>query len=186
MKQTFKLKSILAATMFVALPFSHISHGATGDRSAFQNSNTKADAQYKTDKSKCDFMTGNAKDICVEEVKGKLKVARAESEFAYSGKQKDQANVVVTKAKVAYAVAKEKCDDQTGNAKDVCIKEAKAAQANAMADAEMNKKVIAAREESAEEKHEAAYKVAAQKCDAMTGDAKSSCLNTAKAEHGKR
>jgi hypothetical protein len=177
MKHTFKLKSLLASTLLVALPFSHLSHAASG---------TQADSQYNTDKEKCSPMTGNAKDICMEEAKGKLKVARAESEFAYSGKVKDQTNVAVTKAKVAYAIAKEKCDDQMGNPKDVCIKEAKAAEAVAMADAKMKKKVTAARAESAEEKHEAAYRVAAQKCDALTGDAKTSCMNIAKAEHGKR
>jgi hypothetical protein len=189
MKHNFKLKSVLATTLLVALPLlqlSQPSQAATGDRAAMQSSNAQADAQNKADKEKCGSMTGNAKDICMEEAKGKLKVARAESEFAYSGKSKDQMNVVVTKANVAYALAKEKCDDQTGNSKDVCVKEAKATQASAMADAKMNKKVSAARAESAEEKHEAAYKVAAEKCDAMTGDAKSNCMTSAKAEHAKK
>jgi hypothetical protein len=34
-----------------------------------------------------------------------------------------------------YDVAKEKCDDLSGNAKDVCVKDAKAAQAKAKAEA---------------------------------------------------
>lgn len=186
MNNRFKLKSTFATLLLVALPFSHLSQAATGDRTAFQNRNALADAQYKSDKEKCGTMTANAKDVCVEEAKGKMKITRAESEFAYSGKAKDQVNVTVTKAKVAYAVAKEKCDDQTGNSKDVCVKEAKATQASAMADVKMNKKVNAAKAESAEEKHEAAYKVAAEKCDALTGDAKSSCMTSAKAEHSKR
>ncbi len=186
MKPSIKLKSTLATLLLVALPFSHLSQAATGDRIAFQNGNVLADAQYKTDKQKCAAMAANAKDICMEEAKGKLKVTRAEGEFAYTGKAKDQMNVTVTKTNVAYAVAKEKCDDLTGNGKDVCVKEAKAAQAVAMADVKMNKKVSAAKAESAEEKHEAAYKVASQKCDALSGDAKSSCMTAAKAEHGKR
>jgi hypothetical protein len=186
MKHSFKLKSTLVTMLFVVLPFSNFSQAATGDRTAMQNVNNQADAQYKTDKDKCNSMTANAKDICMEEAKGKQKVTRAEAEFAYSGKPKDQSNVVVTKAKAAYAVAKEKCDDQTANAKDVCVKEAKAAQAIAMADAKMNQKVSAAKAESTEEKHEAAYKVAAEKCDALTGDAKTSCMTSAKAEHSKR
>ena len=189
MNHNFKLKSTLATVLLVALPLMQVtqrSQAATGDKAALQNSNTRAEAQYKTDREKCSTMTGNAEDICMEEAKGKLKVSRAEGEFAYSGKPKDQMNVVVTKANVAYAVAEEKCDDQTGNSKDVCVKEAQAAKASAMADAKMNKKVSAARVESAEEKHEAAYKVAAEKCDALTGDAKSNCMISAKAEHVKR
>jgi hypothetical protein len=34
----------------------------------------------------------------------------------------------MAKVDADYAVAKEKCDDFSGNAKDVCVKEAKAAQ----------------------------------------------------------
>ena len=186
MKQTFKLQSALAAILLVALPFSHLSQAATGDKTAYQNGKALADTQYKAEKEKCGSLTANAKDICMEEAKGHMKVARAEGEFAYSGKAKDEMNVTVTKAKVAYAVAKEKCDDLTGNSKDVCVKEAKATEVSALADVKMNKKVSAAKAESAEEKHDAAYKVATEKCDALTGDAKSSCMTSAKAEHVKR
>ena len=186
MNSSFKLKSALATMLLVAIPFSHLSQAATGDKAALQNGNAKAEAQYKADREKCNSLTANANDICMEEAKGRLRVARAEGEFAYSGKPNDQTNVVTTKARVAYAVAKEKCDDQNGNAKDVCVKEAKAAEASAMADVKMNKKVSDAKAESAEKKHEAAYKVASEKCDALTGDAKSSCVTSAKAEHGKR
>ena len=43
--------------------------------------------------------------------------------------------VSIAKAEADYSVAKEKCDDKAGNAKEVCIKEAKAAEARAKADA---------------------------------------------------
>lgn len=36
------------------------------------------------------------------------------------------ARVQEAKATSAYATAREKCDDQSGNAKDVCVKQAKA------------------------------------------------------------
>jgi hypothetical protein len=38
-------------------------------------------------------------------------------------------------------VAKEKCDDQAGNARDVCRKEAKAVETKALADAKMGKQM---------------------------------------------
>ena len=41
----------------------------------------------------------------------------------------------IAKAEAEYAVAKERCDDQAGNAKDVCVKEAKSAQTAAKANA---------------------------------------------------
>ena len=50
----------------------------------------------------------------------------------------------MSKARIArteadYAVAKERCDDQAGDAKEVCLKEAKAAEAAAKANAEREK-----------------------------------------------
>ena len=42
-----------------------------------------------------------------------------------------QVKVLVAKAESAYAVAKERCDDKSGNAKDVCVKEAKAVESRA-------------------------------------------------------
>jgi hypothetical protein len=47
--------------------------------------------------------------------------------------------VRTAKADAAYELAKEKCDDLSGNAKDVCQKDAKAAQASAKADAKAAK-----------------------------------------------
>ena len=99
----------------------------------------KADATYEIAKERCDDLTGNAKDVCMEEAKGKEKVAKAELEFNYTGKPNDQNKVLVVKADAAYEVAKEKCDEKAGNDKDVCVKEAKAAKAKAVADAKMSK-----------------------------------------------
>ena len=74
----------------------------------------------------CATRAGNAKDVCVEEAGAKQKVARAELEYSYSGKPDDRNKLNMVKAESAYSVAKEKCDDRDGNAKDVCIQEAKA------------------------------------------------------------
>jgi hypothetical protein len=46
----------------------------------------------------------------------------------------------MAKAEADYDVAKEKCDDQSGNAKDVCKKDAKAAFTSAKADAKSTRK----------------------------------------------
>ncbi len=121
----------------------------------------------------------------MEEAKAKEKVARAELEYAYTGKASDQTKILETKAKTTYDVAKEKCDDQTGNAKDVCVKEAKAAETKALADAKMSKEVGAAKKDDTQAKTDADYKVATEKCDALAGDAKTSCITSAKAKFGK-
>jgi hypothetical protein len=91
----------------------------------------------------------------------------------------------MAKADAAYDVAKEKCDDRKGNDKDVCVKEAKAAHTQATADAKANKKVAEVRKDAADDKRDAAYNVAKEKCDGLSGDTKAQCLATAKARYGK-
>jgi hypothetical protein len=93
--------------------------------------------------------------------------------------------VLVAKAESVYAVAKERCDDKAGNAKDVCVEEAKAVEVKALADAKMGKQIGEARSDAAADKRDADYKVAVEKCDVMAGDAKSACVASAKAQFGK-
>ena len=85
-------------------------------------------AGHKSDKTICESLSGNANDICMAEVKGKEKVAKAELEARNKNTNQARYDALVTKAEVDYSVAKEKCDDQAGNVKDVCLKEAKAAE----------------------------------------------------------
>lgn len=97
----------------------------------------KIAAEYKSAKAACASLTANAKDICVVEAKGKEKVAMAELEASYKPSDKSRHAVGIAKAEADYAVAKEKCDDKAGNDKKLCVKEAKAAEANAKANAKM-------------------------------------------------
>jgi len=182
MKNMLIFKTSLVVATLLALP---VAQAATMAKADYTADKTRISAEYKTDKAACDSLKANAKDVCVEEAKAKEKVARAELEYAYTGKAGDQTKIQETKAKTAYAVAKEKCDDQAGNAKDVCVKEAKAVEAKALADAKMNKEIGAAKKDDTQAKTDADYKVAAEKCDALAGDAKTNCITTAKAKFGK-
>jgi hypothetical protein len=155
-----------------------------------------AEATYKADKDGCKSLSGNAKDICMEEAKGKEKVAKAEADAAYENTPKARENARLARADAAYDVAKEKCDDLAGNRKDVCVKEAKAAHVKAKADAKVDrvaadsshdamKKTADARKDAAEDKRDADYKVAVEKCDGLAGVAKDACVHDAKARYGK-
>ena len=182
MNKIFSLKaSLIVATMLV-LP---MAHAATMTKADYTATKTRIGADYKSDKAACAPLAGNAKDICVEEAKAKEKVARAELEYGYTGKAGDRNKVAVAKAESAYAVAKEKCDDQAGNAKDVCVKEAKAVEIKALADAKLGKEIGAAKKDAAADKRDADYNVAVEKCDALAGDAKASCIAAAKTKFGK-
>jgi hypothetical protein len=71
-------------------------------------------------------MKANAKDICMAEAKGKEKVAKAELDAKHANdKIKAEQKVKEVKAEAAYEVAKQKCDDQKGEAKDACMKQAR-------------------------------------------------------------
>ena len=112
--------ALFAGSTVLAASMSHAEYAAKKDQIS---------AEYKADKAACDKLDGNNKDVCVEKAKGKEKVAKAELEFNYTGKQADSAKIAIAKADADYDVAKEMCDDKKGNDKDVCVKDAKAAHA---------------------------------------------------------
>ena len=65
------------------------------------------------------------------------------------------------------------------------MKEAKAIEVKALVDARMAKQITETQKNGADEKRDADYKVATEKCDALAGDAKSSCVSAAKVRFGK-
>ena len=182
MTHSFNLKSAVLVAAMLLLP---VAQAANMNKDDYKASKARISAAYKADKAACASMTANAKDICIEEAKAKEKVALAENEASYTGKPADMKKVRTVKAHTMYAVAKERCDDQTGNAKDVCVKEAKAVHVKSLADVTMDKKISQAEQDSMDAKRDADYKVAAEKCDAASGDAKSACVAAAKAKYGK-
>lgn len=97
------------------------------------------EANYKTARVACDQQTGNAKDICVEQAKGQRKVEQAQLDFRRSGQPADQARVAIARAEADYAVAKERCDDRSGNERALCLEDAKAVEKRAKADAKASK-----------------------------------------------
>lgn len=107
----------------------------------------KADADYSVASEKCDDKAGNDKDVCVKEAKAakvhvmadaeaQLKTSKAD--IKANEKSADANDKAIEKADDAhkaaadekrdadYTVDKEKCDALAGNAKDLCIDNAKA------------------------------------------------------------
>jgi hypothetical protein len=145
----------------------------------------RATAEYKTAKARCDSLAGHGKDVCVAEAKAAETKAKAEAEAEYRNTDKARRDARIEMAEADYDVAKARCGAKTGNDKDVCLKEAKAAEIKAKADANATEKVAAVRRDAAEEKLEADYKVALEKCDALAGAAKDACVNNARAQYRK-
>ena len=176
----FKASLLMAALLGVSA-----AQAAVISKQEYDSGKTRASSDYKAAKAACKSQAGNARDICMEEAKGKEKVARAELQYAYTGKVGDLTKLEVTRAKAAYEVAKEKCDDLAGNDKSVCVKEAKAVEVKALVNARMAKKINETRKDGAQDKLDADYKVATEKCDVLAGDAKASCMASAKSKFGK-
>ena len=140
-------------------------------------------AMFKAEKDKCDTLSGNAKDVCVERAKGQEKVALAHLEYQYTGKEKDRNDYLEARYDAKYKVAKEACDSLSANAKDVCVQDAKTAHDKAKADMKANKKIDEAQNDQMETKLKAEYKAANERCDSLSGDAKDSCQASAKARY---
>ena len=136
---------------------------------------------YAREKASCDSLSGNAKDVCQAEISGAEKVAQARLKAQHTGKQSDKDASVEAGIEARHKVAKERCDDLQGNQKDVCEKQAKADHDKSMANLKARKEIKEARDEAAEKKREADYKVAQERCDGLAGSAKDACQASAKA-----
>ena len=153
---------------------------------AYVKAKDRIDTEYEAAKDACDRLSGNAEDVCEEQAKGQKKIAEAQLQYQRSGTQGDAIKVQQAKAKADYEVAKERCDDLAGNQKDVCKKEAKAAETRALADAKEADKSVEARREAAEDKRDASYEAAKERCETLSGNAKDNCESAAKARFDKR
>lgn len=186
MTSLFRFKPAMLAVFTVAALGCSATFAQTASmaKSEYQAAKTRISEQHKADEAACDSLSGSAEDICEEQAVGKQKVARAELEARYSGKPADQMKVHEARVETEYDVAMVRCDDKAGNDKDVCQQQAKAAKTKANADVKSSQKVGEARKDAAMDKRDASYKVEAEKCDALAGDAKSSCIAAAKARFG--
>lgn len=141
---------------------------------------------YKANKDACDKLNGNAKDICVQEAKGMENIALAWLDYNYSGTAADQKKLNETVAEARHEIAKERCDDRSGDAKDLCQREAKTAYEKAKADAKLNKEVADAMSDAERTRMKADYKLAAERCDTLNGERKDICVASAKARYHER
>lgn len=185
---TFSLQASAIATalsLTAALAFAP-AHAAQIGTADYKAGKSRISADYKVDTLACKALTGNAQDVCQEEAKAKEKNGLAALEYDHTGKASDQKKMLAVQVDTAYDVAKEKCDDLAGNAKDVCVQEAKAVKTKGQAELKLAKAVDSASKDATATAREADLKLAEEKCDALAGDAKTSCQSAAQARFGKR
>ena len=154
----------------IGLAFSVGAMAQTMSEDQYKSGREGIAAEFKSAKTACGFLAGNAKDICMARASGREQVARAEIEARFKPSENASYNVRIAKADADYSVAMERCDDSAGNVKDVCVKEAKATAVGARADALVQKTTA--------EANEAASKKSA-KAQNAAGDSKSRARNEA-------
>lgn len=157
----------------------------TDAKSTYAATNDKAASEYKLAKVQCDGMTGNAKDVCNAQAKAAKIQAEANATALYKGTPAARASARKDIADANYDVDKAKCAGQNGNPKDVCMKEAKSTMVSAKANATAAKKIGDARSDASDDKQDANYNVAIQKCDALAGTRKDDCVTSANSQFGK-
>lgn len=144
----------------------------------------KIDAQYKLAKEKCDALTGDAKNVCLKDAQARYGPTTASYSTASTERQnKAEYNAAIARADADYKVASEACNAQKGHDKDVCVQQAKASRDTAKADANAALKSKDAVADARDDKLVAQYKVAKEKCEALTGDAKDACVKEAKVRY---
>jgi len=94
----------------------------------------RIEADHKVDKTRCGTLKDNAEDVCEKEAQARYKVGKAELEQAFKPSNSNARKLAEEKVDTAYEVAKEKCDDQSGDQKNACMKQAEADQARGKAD----------------------------------------------------
>ena len=104
-------------------------------KAEFEARKERLDATHDVAKRKCGTYSGNARDICMAEARGRHKVARMELEERYKESPQARYNVRMAKAEADYDVAKAKCEERAGAPKKLCLEEAKAEFAREKADA---------------------------------------------------
>ena len=154
-------------------------------KAAYSSAKDTASIQYKVDRVKCESLAGNPRDVCIAEAKAAEKRAQAEAEVNYKGTENARAAARKDIANANYDVAKTRCDNMRGTDKDVCLAEANSAKVAAVEDAKADKIVADARKDASDDKRDAEYKVAKEKCEALGGAAKDGCLNQVEVKFNK-
>ena len=190
-------KSIAAVVLAFGFGCGAAFAGNLMSKDAYKAEKERINAAYKADDDqRCKSLSGNAKDICRAETSARLKISLAELDARNENTPKARENAMIVRADAIHAVDVEKCDDLSGQKKDLCRQEAKSMRDKVKADAKAerqsasaqmtaNEKIADARKDAGEARREADYRVAIERCDTFAGERKDLCVKDAKARFGK-
>ncbi len=139
---------LFAAVIATALSSGTIAQGMSREEYAAQKEGINS--EYQSARSACESHSGNDKNICMAEAMGKAKVAKAELESRYKPEPRTLYKARIARSGADYSVAWQKCNDLAGTMKNVCIQEARSAEATALASAMAEMKISRANAIAAE------------------------------------
>ncbi|WP_296001176.1 BON domain-containing protein [Rugamonas sp.] len=148
----------------LATAMSGAAYAAPTDSAAYKAATAKADSDYQAASAQCDGQSGNAQTICMQEAKAARARSNADAVAQYKNTKKATEKAQIAVADADYNLARAKCADQAGGAKDSCINDAKAAKNAAVTEAKSD------------------YRTAENNtdCSALSGADKASCMTHTK------
>lgn len=194
MKRARRLGQALLAVMLGAAAMAQAAPAMSKD--AMQAQKKSITANYDAAEARCKLRKGLDRDVCVAAAKGEREVAEAELAQRYEPSVRNDEKLRLARADAAFEVAREKCEQYEGDAKDVCRKDAKAVQAAAHAQAKLQTPAAPSRvvpaaapavavAPAANPQLEAQFLAARERCEMMQGEARAACLVSARQRFGK-
>ena len=168
---------------------------ATIGKEAYKAHKERIEAEYDAQQARCKPLKGNARDVCLEQVRGIREVAFAELEMQYKPSADNDEKLRMARADAALAVTLERCDAlEKRHAREVCRKDGKAVHAAARVEAKLQRELVerqlkaeevASRAPAAQRQDDALFAAARERCDLLSGEAREPCLADVKRRFGR-
>jgi hypothetical protein len=174
---------ITAAAAILFLAFSHDSAAQTMSAATFKARSEAIAAKSRAAQKACQAQDGNARNVCIAQARGDESVALAELKAEYSNVDRTRQEVGAARSQATYRVAREKCEDAEGAARDSCIAKARQAQVASEKGARAPAKKAAdkpAVDDDATAAREAAYQATRTRCETYAPEARDRCLKYAR------
>ncbi|WP_229509579.1 BON domain-containing protein [Massilia sp. CCM 8734] len=177
--------TLLATALSAAFASAYAAETTTKtDTATYRTMTQKADADYKLASAQCKDMSGNARNLCMEEAK----VTRARADLAaltdYNNTLKGRTKARTELANADYSLAKVKCADTSGAEKDSCMSNARAVHTAALADVKADRNIQVASNGATDTMSpvtrttttDATKSAAVDKCAQVAGSPNTGCL----------
>jgi len=128
---TFQLRLLALAT---GLAFGTVAGAEDMTYAQYESEEKDLGARLEEAGTRCDAYVANARDVCLAEARGRQSVARAELRAQYQPGARNLRRVLRARADAIYAVAIERCDDEKGEDKIACVREAEVTRVRSLAE----------------------------------------------------